>query len=231
LYDQNIIKVEQPQYLLSIAYKWVGEKKVHCIALPDFSLYKKEPHNDRELVTAFWKILDSCDVAIGHNSVQFDTKMVQAAFMRHHLPPPAPFKQIDTKTVAKKYGRFLSNKLDDLGQEFQIGKKLEHEGWPLWYGCYQGDVKCWKKMIRYNKQDVALTERLYLELRPWMNNHPNMGVLDGRPLACKNCSSQKLHQHTKKTLAGQGWRYQYKCYACGAYQLGTKLHKFEEKLE
>lgn len=132
--------------------------------------------------------------------------------------------------MAKRYGRFLSNKLDDLGEEFNIGKKMKHQGFDLWLGCDAGDMKCWKTMIKYNKQDVLLTERLYLELRPYIENHPKLRILDGRPKACDNCGSDKLHNHVKKTLAGQGWRMQYKCYDCGHYQLGTKLHKIGEGL-
>lgn len=229
IYDQTIIKVQKPQHLLSIAYKWVGEKKVHILSLPDYKLYKKDPHNDYELVKAFWEVMNEADVLVGHNSKSFDTKMMNAAFMRHKLPPPAPYKQVDTKTEAKKSSRFLSNKLDDLGDEFQIGKKMKHQGFDLWLGCDSGDVKCWKTMCRYNVQDVKLTEKLYLELRPWMTTHPPMGIMDGRPASCDNCGSSKLHNHTKKFYAKRGWYMQYKCYDCGAYKKGAVLHAIEDK--
>lgn len=230
LYEQNIIHVEHQQHLLCLAYKWLDEKKVHTIAIWDFPLYKKDPHNDRELAKAFHKVISEADVVIGHNSKSFDDKMVNAMFMRHKLPPPAPYKQIDTKQVAKRYGRFTSNKLDDLGEVLSIGKKLKHSGFQLWLDCDNGIHKAHKQMLRYNIQDVKLTEKLYLELRPWITNHPARGVMDGRPKSCDNCGSQRLHNHTKKTFSKTGWKMQYKCYDCGAYKVGSKLHKFEEKL-
>lgn len=230
LYEQDIIHVEHQQHILCLAYKWLGERKVHTLSIWDFPLYKKDKHNDRELAKAFHEVISEADIVIGHNSDQFDNKMVNSMFMRHKLPPPAPYKTVDTKKVAKRYGRFTSNKLDDLGEDLGIGRKLKHEGFRLWLDCDAGDSRAHKKMLKYNVQDVRLTEKLYLELRPWITNHPKMGVLLDRPKSCDNCGSSRLHNHTKKTLAGQGWRMQYKCFDCGHYQIGTKLHKFTEKL-
>ena len=31
-------------------------------------------------------------------------------------------------------------------------------------------------MEEYNIQDVQLTEALYLEMRPWIKNHPNLSI-------------------------------------------------------
>lgn len=225
IWQQDVIRVEHPQHLMTIAYTWLGEKKVHVIALPDYKLYKTEPHNDRELVKAFWEVVNEADVLIGHNSKQFDTKMITSAFMRHRLGPPGRFKQVDTKQLARKHGRFLSNSLNDLGETFGIGKKMKHQGFDLWLGCDSGDMKCWKTMCAYNKQDVILTEKLYLELRPYDDTPPKMGVMDGRPAACDVCGSERMHNKTKKAYAGGGWRMQYKCYDCGHHQLGSKLHK------
>ena len=38
------------------------------------------------------------------------------------------------------------------------------------------DLKAWKKMVEYNKQDIVLLEKVYYALRPWDTYHPNMGV-------------------------------------------------------
>ena len=54
-------------------------------------------------------------------------------------------------------------------------------------------------------------------------------MTDGRPASCDNCGSERMHQHTKKTYAKTGWKMQYKCYDCGAYKLGSVLHRIEDK--
>ena len=40
-YDARIISIEQNQFILSVAYKWL-DGKTHVVALPDFPLYKKD---------------------------------------------------------------------------------------------------------------------------------------------------------------------------------------------
>lgn len=105
MWEQNILHIDHPQHLLCLAYKWGHEKKVRTIAIWDFPLYKKDPHSDLELAKAFHKVISEADIVIGHNSDSFDNKMVNSMFMRHKLPPPPQYKQVDTKKVAKKYGR------------------------------------------------------------------------------------------------------------------------------
>lgn len=225
IYEQNVIHVEHDQHLLCLAYKWLGESKVHTIALPDFKLYKKEPHNDLELAKKFWDVLDEADIVIGHNSKSFDDKMVMSMFMRHKIPPPSPFAQVDTKQGAR-VGRFASNKLDDLGETFGIGKKMKHDGFDLWLGCDRGDPKSWKKMLAYNKQDVKLTERLYLELRPYMKNHPAVNVMKQERDACPKCGAKAMYLGMKYRASNTNL-YQYaRCGECG----GTAKNRIPEPI-
>ena len=230
-YEQNFVWSIQDWYMLCFAYKWEGERKTHVISQTDFKNYKPGSDDDSEVVKALHKLFDEADIIVAHNGNSFDQKKSQARMIQNGLAPPAPYKQIDTKLVARRHFNFTSNKLDDLGEYLKLGKKISTGGSDLWKSCMAGDMKAWRKMQKYNIQDVVLLEKIYLKMRPWMNNHPHLGVIDGRPLACKNCSSQRLHQHTKKTIANTGWKYQYKCYDCGAYQIGTRLHKFEQKLQ
>ena len=215
LYDQNVIRVTHPAHILTIAYKWLDEKKVHCISLPDYPGYKKNPHSDKELAKDFWKVIDEADIVIGHNSNSFDNKIVNSMFIRHKLKPPSPYKQVDTMRVAKSVGRFTSNKLDDLGDVLEIGRKKDHEGFDLWIGCDSGNKKSWKKMIEYNKQDVIVTENLYKELRPWMTPHPAMNVYENRPQACPKCGGNRMHKGTKYQATNTNLYQYYRCKDCG----------------
>lgn len=229
-YEQNFIWSIQDWYMLCFAYKWEGEKKTHVISQTDFKGYKPGSEDDSQVIKKLWELFNEADVVVAHNGNSFDQKKSQARMILNGLPPPAPYKQIDTKLVARKHFNFTSNKLDDLGEYLELGKKLPTGGYDLWKRCMAGDMKAWKKMQLYNKQDVVLLEKVYLKMRPWMNNHPSTGVADGRPDACDNCGSTKLHRHTKKFLAKRGWRMQYKCYDCGAYKMGTKMFKVGDTL-
>ena len=36
-WEQNVIRFESEWHMLCFAYKWLGEKKTHVVALPDFA--------------------------------------------------------------------------------------------------------------------------------------------------------------------------------------------------
>ena len=166
-----------------------------------------------------WGLLDKADVVIAHNGDSFDIKKTNTRFAIHGMKPPSPYKSIDTKKLAKKYFKFDSNKLDDLGMYLSVGKKLSAGGFATWKGCMQGDKKSWKRMVDYNKQDVVLLEKVYLALRPWMTNHPNINILDERLGACPTCGSDKVQK--------RGWaitpvnrKQRYHCQNCGRWSMG-----------
>jgi DNA polymerase elongation subunit (family B) len=191
-YEQDVISLERSWYMLCFAAKWADQKQTFAYGLPDFPLYKKEKANDRELVRKLWELFDEADIIIAHNGDQFDIKKTNARFIEHGFTPPAPYKTIDTKKVAKASFKFDSNKLDDLGQYLKLGRKLKTGGFDLWLGCMSGDKKAWQTMIDYNKQDVILLEKVYLAMRPWMKNHPNMNVYKETGGLCPNCSSSNI---------------------------------------
>lgn len=216
-YETNIIAYHRHWFMLSFAYKWLGEDKTHVKALPDYPEYKKNMHDDKRLVSDLWKLFDEADVVIAHNGRQFDIKKTNARFIKHQMPPPSPYKIIDTREVAKSYFKFDSNSLDDLGDYLGVGRKIKIVGgFQLWIDCEKGDPTAWNNMKKYNKQDVALLERVYNAMLPYMSNHPNIALMSGNTVACPNCGSFKV---TK-----QGFKYtrvtksqQYKCQSCGSW--------------
>lgn len=215
-YEQNVIAYDRHWYMLSFAYKWLGDKKTHVRSLPDYPLYKKDKYDDHALVRELWSLFDEADIIIAHNGNSFDIKKSNARFIKHKLPPPSPAKYIDTKLVAKKYLKMDSNKLDDLGDYFDIGRKINTGGFELWLGCEQGDKKAWKKMCDYNIQDVVLLEKVYLKLLPYITNHPNLALMNGQTKGCPNCGSIKIHKRgfaSSQTRMYQRWQ----CQDCASW--------------
>lgn len=196
-YEQNAIKQIRGWELLSFAYKDLGRGKVKCIARPDF-----KDKTDRALVKEAWKILDAADVLIAHNGDKFDASKLRAKFVAHELPPPRPFKTIDTKKIAKAYFGFYSNSLNDIARDLGLGEKIETGGFELWEGCMSGDARAWAKMRRYNAHDVTLLERVYLKLRSWHPSHPNLALLDiaGDNADCPVCASDKVQRRGYQVL-------------------------------
>jgi uncharacterized protein YprB with RNaseH-like and TPR domain len=215
-YEQNIIATAEDWYMLSFAYKWDGESTTHVHALPDYTIYKSDPTNDKDLTQELWNLFNQADVVIAHNGRKFDVKKANARFIKHSLLPPKPYKIVDTREVAKRYFRFDSNILDDLGEYFGIGRKINTGGFELWLECEKGDKDAWAKMRRYNKQDIILLEKVYKRMLPYMDNHPNIGLLLGNKHACPNCGSSHIVKQGKRRTRSTEMQ-QYQCIDCGAW--------------
>lgn len=224
MYEQNVIDFQKEWYMLSFAYKWLGDQTVKCFSLPDFKSYKKDKTDDKELLKELWMLLDEAEVVVGHNSNEFDIRKTNARFLANGMTSPSPYKTVDTLKEARKHFFFNSNKLTHLTEHLGIGEKVETGGFGLWLECMSGNMKAWKKMIKYNKHDVILLEKLYLVLRPWITNHPNRALMDSKERACPTCSSHEvIKQGFIYTRVGKFQRWQ--CKQCGAWAQSRKEEK------
>jgi hypothetical protein len=223
-YEVDVIQFVQPWYMLSFAYKWLGEKKTYAYSLPMLKGYKQDKKNDLELCRKLWELMSEADILCGHNQDGFDQKMSYARFVKHGFAPPAPSETIDTLKIARKHFKFSSNKLDDLGKYLDVGKKLAHHGFDTWLGCMErDDPKSWNEMVLYNKRDVELLERVYLKLAPYMNSSPNVNVYQDTILSCPSPSCGKptmIRNGFKHTVAGKKQRWQ--CTTCGRWATSPK---------
>jgi hypothetical protein len=222
IWEANAVEVERPGHLLSMAYKWLGEKKTQVIAQCDYEDYFPMSSDDSALCEDIWKLLDQADVIIGHNAQGFDIKKINYRFMINGLTPTSPYKVIDTYRALKTVAKPPSGKLDSLGKDMKLGRKIEHEGWALWKKCHLGDPKAWDKMKLYNKQDVDLLEKWYLKLRPWITNHPNMNMVVGVISACPKCGSAEVEKAGFAYTATVTYQ-NYRCLNCGARPRGEVI--------
>jgi DNA polymerase elongation subunit (family B) len=222
-YEQNVIEYVSEWYTLCFVAKWLGEKKLITHALPDYTArYKKDREDDYAVVKAMWELLDEADVVVAHNGDRFDIRKMNARFAFYKMPPPSPYKTVDTKKVAKRYFMFNSNKLNDLGEHLGLGQKVDTGGFELWKGCMEGKKSAWRLMIKYNKQDVKLLEKVYLHLRQWMTNHPNINLVDEKENACPICGSEKMQKRGFGTT--RVCKYQrYQCQDCGGWSRGNPI--------
>lgn len=223
IWEQNAIEVSDDWFMLSYAMKWDGQKKITCKALPDYRGYKSKKDCDKALVTDLHTMMNEADVIIAHNGDAFDIKKANARFIKHGLPPVSPYKSIDTLKIARRHFKFDSNKLDSLGDYLGVGRKLPTTGKHLWFGCMNGDEKAWRLMRKYNKQDVALLERVYLKIRPWAQNHPDMRMIGGvNMFICPSCRSSNVTANGKLyTLTTIKQRMQ--CQECKRHYVGAKV--------
>lgn len=215
-YEQNVIMHEREWYMLCVSYRWEHEKKSHVTSLVDFpAAYKKDPENDFHVVKKLWDLFNEADIVIAHNGDKFDMRKANARFVAHGLGPVSPVKAVDTLKVARRYFMFNSNKLDHLGAHLGVGRKAPTGGFETWAGCMRGDMAQWKSMIKYAKQDVDLLRSVYMKLRPWMTNHPNLNVFDSSE-GCPTCGSTNLQKRGVKTTQVSVYQ-QFQCNDCKSY--------------
>ena len=199
------------------AAKWLFEKNIMGeVVSPKEAIQR----NDSSILQNIWKLMDEADIIITQNGIKFDIKRLNTRFAMNGYMPPSQYLNVDTLRTAKWKFDFTYNRLDELGQKFGIGKKLDMR-FTDFKACAQGDAKALKKMLTYCKRDVApLLEDVYLHMLPWIDNHPNLNIYTTHDSdVCRNCASTDLSWNTQyRTPQGLwiGWR----CNACGAIGRG-----------
>lgn len=193
--------------------KWLGDD----VMMHD-SVFRSKP---QEMLAKIHLLLDTADVVVHYNGQQFDIPCLNKEFLLYGMTPPSPYKQVDLLKTVRSQFKFTSNKLDYVVQKLGIGEKLE-TNFQLWVDCMQRDPIAWEKMEGYNKHDVAILERLYKVLRPWVVSHPNRTLYtDATDTMCPVCGSK---HHTCEgyayTTAGKYQRY--RCKDCGKWYRGRK---------
>lgn len=224
-WEANSLNVETDWYLLSIAWKWLGEKTVHVKGLIDYDSFAVDPENDYALAELAHQLFSEADIVVAHNGIAFDTKKAQARMLFHGFDPPTPFKEVDTLRAARKHFAFSSNKLGELCDVLGIGRKLETGGFTTWLGCMDGDPKAWAKMKKYNRGDVVILEKLYLRLLPWMTGHPNIATIAEKPTVCPKCGSDAGMSPRGYALTAVSRRQRFQCVSCKGWSTGRPLER------
>ena len=225
MYDTNVLKVERHSYIMCFSYKWLGDSKVRCISQLDFpARYKLNPYDDRDVVRELWNLFDQADIIVAHNLNGFDKKVGTGRFFLLGMTPPQPYKTVDTLTIARSKFKLASNKLGDVCERLGIGTKSEETHSDLWYDCVNGNKKSWKKMIEYCKNDTYLLEKLYLRERPYISNHPNIGLIIQRPDVCPKCGCTKM-RYIDNRCNKEGPYRRFRCNDCGGFMRERLMDK------
>ena len=217
---ENIV---QERYVVCAAWKTLGKKKVSAVATTDNQKrFAKNPHDDRHVLEVLHSVLSDADILIAHNGDCYDIKFTEGRMLFYGLPPLPPILKIDTLKEARNRFLLNSNKLDYLGQYLGLGRK-KHTSHGLWLRVLQGEAKAVREMVKYNKQDVVLLERVFLKLQPYMANHTNRQLF-GNMEGCPRCGSKRTQSrgiHRSLTRSYQ----RFVCTSCGGWFRNNKAEK------
>lgn len=215
-WKQNIGKNQwvQKSHIMSFAAKWLGTDEIFYT--------ENRKANDKKIVKDLFALLDEADVVVAHNGDRFDLPVILGRGLVHGLTPPSPYHTVDTCRVASRRFRFSNNSLAVISEELGVAAKGSHAKYPgfeLWLACLRGEDEAWKEMEVYNIQDVDTLEAVYLAMRPYMNQHPNVApetTAEGKTL-CPKCGSGNIqYRGYYYTKAGMCYR-RFKCLDCGGW--------------
>lgn len=208
--DQTI----QEWFMLSWAAKWLGDNNEFGFVLTP-SEVKEE--NDKRILAELYKVLNEADIVVAHNGNKFDIPKINTRFLLNNFPIPSPYKQIDTYYIAKRQFGFSSSSLDAIATFFGFPNKDPHD-FKLWKDCMEGNQASLERLLRYNKKDVEILEKVYLKVRPWIKNHPNVNVITNSDISsCTHCGSSNIEEIKDASYNTQSCKYLvYRCKDCGA---------------
>lgn len=225
VWDENIAskQIIKDWCILSWSAKWLNDDKIMSDVLTPAEAVERY---DKRLVESFWKLMDEADVVIAHNGKRFDIKKVNTRFWKHKLGKPSSYKIIDTLSSVKSVFSLNHNSQDAIAKFLEMDGKLDTD-FELWIRCDNGDKESLHYMVEYNEQDVRLLEEIYLSMREWIPNHPDLRVYKGALGGCPVCLSED-HDDVGYFTA-KVYRYvEHKCNICGSIWHDSKCVKEEE---
>ncbi len=214
LYDPKIIEVEKDFYILCYAWKWLGEEGVN--------FERSRGQNDKKIVKTLHKLFSEADIVLAYNGDRFDIPSANTRFINYNLPPPTPYRSVDPLKINRRVFRYPTNRLDYVGKAHGVGGKEKGPGLGMWKRCMNSDrdKEAWSVMETYNKRDVEVLEDEYLQILPWINTHPNVGLYS-EDRVCTKCGEGDLvarGYRTTKTGKFQAWQ----CKNCGGWSQSKK---------
>lgn len=196
--------------LLCVGAKWLGQKRTY--------LFSEWEHGHVGMLERIHEMMSHADCIIGYNSDRFDIPKLNGEFLLHGLPPAPPCTSVDCMKAVKKFSFFM-NRLAFIGPFLSIGSKIEHEGFGLWKKVMAGDKDAQRRMADYCKQDVNMTEELYIKIRPHIRNHPHMGRTGKEQ--CPTCGG--THAQSRGTRRTRAYKVQrLACQSCGHWYDGIR---------
>lgn len=230
----GVSQVIQRPYVITWAAKWLGSPTIFSDSLPFYKTFAKDEKDDINIVKSLWKMLDEADIVIAHYGKKFDIPQMNARFVKHGLPQPSPYRVIDTKEMASKFFKFEANSLAELADFLEVdsGNKNKTD-FDTWRDCVEGKgtPKAWDTMLTYNEQDVNVLEDVYLKLRPYANNHPNISVFyEGDDMRCTVCGSKSLTELSGNAYTNVSKFKSYRC-KCGHVQRGRKNLRSKDQMK
>lgn len=196
-------------YLLAIAWKWSGEKKVHALSIDQSPGFKRDPTNDSWLVYMFREVMEDADIIVGHYSSKYDMPFLQSRALYHNLIPfPTEIRHIDTWRIARNKLRMNSNRLASLAAHIGAEEKTALSG-PMWIKAMAGHKPSIAYVKEHCKQDVVVLEQVYEKIKHLRPDNPKVSLT-----GCPTCGSHDIQARGRRATSKRIVQ-RFSCQGCG----------------
>lgn len=202
--------------ILCIAYKWFGSKTTHVLH------WDLATQDSSKMIADFTKIIESADLAIGHNADQFDMKHINTARLLASQPPIAWPTTEDTLKQFRRTFAFPSYKLDYLARTL-TGAGKDKMCFQDWIDIVEGkSATALRKMLKYCKRDVNALEAVFKRAMPFLPPKIHVAKTLGAYPGCPRCGDiRTIGAGYVMRITGRYRRLQ--CLACGhKFRLTTR---------
>jgi len=185
--------------LISAAWQWYGQKKVHAVSLlDDKERFKKDFRDDYHVAKTIKEQVDKADAIVAFNGDRFDVKELNYALVKHGLGATSNPIQIDPFKIAKSKFRFKGgNSLRNLCEVLGVKEQKGHVDDETWIAAAEGCPKAIKKVVTYNKGDIPTLRAVYNILKPYAPAKLNMNHFVYDADVCPSCGSAELRTDGK----------------------------------
>lgn len=196
------------------AWTWVGSRKTE---------FASEWGDGREkMLVRMWEAFDRAEYVIGHNVANFDAKKLNSEWRDIGLPPPSPYRVIDTLKIARANFGDESKTLDSLTKRLGLSSKTDKYDVDVARAALAGDKKAQRKIQSYNEGDIQASLELYLALVPWIKGlgHIKSDATE-EDVCCPRCASEDVTAKEEPHSVGIYRYLKYVCNTCGGYFKGA----------
>lgn len=216
LFKQNISidQIKEPSRMICWAAKWSGDKRIHSGAEWIEDGWLERLHG----------LMGEADAIAHYNGESFDWPILRREFKEAGLDPLPPPIQVDLLKTVRKF-RLASSKLDWASLRFLEDRKVSTGGFSLWVKVLAEDAAARRKMLRYNRYDVMLTDRLMSNLGPDVLELPSVPLIGNagmNTIMCPRSTCGSTH------VQRRGLRYtkqsafpRFQCQACKGWFSST----------
>lgn len=207
--------VEYPR-TICFAWKWNDSAKIDFIA-------EWDEGGHEAMVRKSFELYDEADMVVTYNGVRFDNKHFKSDWTVYDLGVPSSWFDIDLLAVARRELGFEVKSLDEVTKRLGLQSKVDKYDPKMAKAAVAGDEKAQKRIARYNKGDVKITDKLHQRLLA-VTKAPNSALYHedgevrcGKPL----CGSTNLERRGYAYTNQSKFR-QYRCRDCGGWTRDTK---------